>query len=68
MFSLIHYAGVSVAIIIILVIVKKRQRSNEHQNVNLRENEAYGISLPMKVNDAYGCNFLIMSCTFTKKL
>ena len=37
------------------MIIKKRQRSNEHQNVNLRENEAYGISLPMKVN-AYGCN------------
>ncbi len=42
-----------------LLIIKKQQlRSTPHQDpdVDLEENEAYGIRLSMKINNAYGCS------------
>ncbi len=49
----------SVTLIIVLLIIKKqRLKSTSHQDpdVDLEENEAYGVRLSMKINDAYGCS------------
>ncbi len=51
------YIGASATLIIVLLIIKKqRMQLTPHQDVDLQENGAYGISLSMRLNDAYGCS------------
>ena len=50
------HAGVSAALVIILLLMKKQGlKTTPHQDVDLKENGAYGISLSIRINDAYGC-------------